>query len=386
MTFFVAAIWAYQPLIMNVGVYASKYVGVLFDVFVYILLTFAFFMSRSVWQKKIKTIDIGFYLACVTVTLFSITVSPQSAEPIKDLIVPFLLQVLTYYFIGLLIDIEKQKQYIYWVSALSVVFQFLYFFFFLQRVVGNVDLRGDLIVPATYTLPHILVVLWNTLKKPNILNIALTIISVVLLVSFSNRGSILAAVLFVVAYFFFLTPKKNNTGIRTLLVLAAALFLVFFNQISDALFGFTQSYGMSSSLFDRLNSGEITDSNGRDFIYDSAMNYIYNEGVFGGGMGVDRVVLETYAHNLVIELIMDFGILFGGGIVIAYFILLILSFVKSQSLEVKAFIAVLCGRGLIHMLVSGSYIEDGHFFLLIGFCVAALRQSKMRPQIQQANG
>ena len=36
MTFFVAAIWAYQPLIMNVGVYASKHVGVLFDVFVYI--------------------------------------------------------------------------------------------------------------------------------------------------------------------------------------------------------------------------------------------------------------------------------------------------------------------------------------------------------------
>ena len=386
MALFVAAIWAYQPLILNMSVYASKYVGIVFDVLVFIVLTFAFIKAKTIWQRKIRPIDIGFYFICVIVTFVSITFAPDSAEPIKDLIVPYILQVLTFYFVGLLIDIEKQKAYIYWGSILSILFQFFYFFFFLQRISGGVDLKGDLIVPATYTLPHVLVVLWYMFQKPNILNISLSVVSVVLLVSFANRGSILAAILFIVVYFFFLTPRKKSRVVKALMIIAAVGVTIFFDQIMDSLFGFTESYGMSTSIMDRMASGEIVDSNGRDFIYASALKYLSSEGLLGGGMGIDRVVLGTYAHNFVLELLMDFGIFFGGIIVVGIFILIIRSFIKTQSLEVKAFIAVLCGRGLIHMLLSGSYIEDGHFFLLIGFCVAALRQSKMRPQIQQANG
>lgn len=386
MILFIICIWAYQPLILNISVLASKFVGGLFDVLFITLTAIFFLLARPIWKKKIKLADVGFYYACVLLTIISIAVFPTSAETIKEGLAPFLLQVLTCYFVGLLIDIEKYKDYMYWASVLCVLSQAFYFFFFLQRISSGVELKGDQIVPATYTLPHVLMVLWYTLRKANILNVAVSIISMVLLLSFSNRGSILAVMLFVVVYFFFLTPKKGSTSSRAIVLLATIVLLVFFEQIMTNLFGFTESLGLSTSFFDRLANDEIHDSNGRDLLYRQALDQIAAGGIFGSGMGIDRLVLGTYAHNFVLEFLMDFGILFGGGIVIAYFILLILSFFKSQSLEVKAFIAVLCGRGLIHMLVSGSYIEDGHFFLLIGFCVAALRQSKMRPQIQQANG
>ena len=377
---FIICIWAYQPLILNISVLANKFVGGLFDIFFIALASLFFLMARPVWKNRIKIADIGFYLSCVFITLASITAFPDSAETIKEELVPFILQVLTFYFVGLLIDIEKYKDYMYWTSVLCILSQAFYFFFFLQRISSGIELKGDQIVPAIYTLPHVLMVLWYTLRKVNIINIAVTIMSIVLLLSFYNRGSIIAVLLFIIVFFFFLTPKKGSTSSRLILVLSTIAILILFDQIITTLFGFTESLGLSTSFFDRLANDEIYDSNGRELLYSQAIDQIINGGLFGGGMGIDRIVLGTYAHNFVLELLMDFGIFFGGIMVVSIFVLIICSFFRSQSLEVKAFIAVLCGRGLIHMLVSGSYIEDGHFFLLIGFCVAALRQSNNKHQ------
>lgn len=375
MMLFVVCCWAYQPLIFDISVFASKFVGSAFDILFGIFMVVVFFKARAVWCKKIKSFDIIFYLLCVMLTIGSIAVFPLPAEKIKDLFVPFFFQVIPLYFVGLFIDINRQKGVIYWVSAVCVVFQFIYFFFFLQKLLGGVQLQGDLIVPAIQTLPHALVVIWYMLKKFNVINLALTIISVVLLLTFSNRGSILCILLFIAVYFFFLTPNKKNVSTRILVLLMAGVVYLFFNQIVLYLFDIFEGLGLSTAFFDRMINEELSDSNGRDNIYNALYSRIINKGVFGSGMGFDRFLLGTYAHNFVLELLLDFGLIVGGSLVICFFALVFRSFLKASTLDEKAFIAILCGRGMIHLLFSGSYIEEGYFFLLIGFCVATLRQS-----------
>lgn len=66
-----------------------------------------------------------------------------------------------------------------------------------------------------------------------------------------------------------------------------------------------------------LLQGEIADDNNRSRIYETAIQMIRNGGLFGYGAYGDRYVIGNiafvgYCHNIILEILIDFGILLGG--------------------------------------------------------------------------
>lgn len=79
-------------------------------------------------------------------------------------------------------------------------------------------------------------------------------------------------------------------------------------------------HGISSRTIEALFSGELSDANGRNGIYEMAIELIKTGGPFGRGIYGDRIHIGRfyrwgYSHNVMLELLVTFGYV-GGSVII----------------------------------------------------------------------
>lgn len=133
---------------------------------------------------------------------------------------------------------------------------------------------------------------------------------------------------------------------------------------------------LSVRIFNKLISGEAMRSNDRGLIWSAMFNAIKEKPFIGNGLCADRVINGYYAHNIAIELWVDFGVIFGS-IILAFVITIIITgYSKTDSEYEKGFIMSLFFSSFCMMFVSGSFLEEPLPMLLLGFCVGIARSSK----------
>ena len=143
------------------------------------------------------------------------------------------------------------------------------------------------------------------------------------------------------------------------------------NIISDIL----GALGMESRTLEMLNSSELTSTSSRDDIYEMSIYFIQRTtGVTG--LFADRVMLRNYSawmaypHNLVLELMIDFGIAIGG-LISAYILGLFAIRLYKGNLEKKLIIGVVGTAILSRLMVSSSFMIEGPFYLMLGLFLNA---------------
>lgn len=143
------------------------------------------------------------------------------------------------------------------------------------------------------------------------------------------------------------------------------------NIISDIL----GALGMESRTLEMLNSSELTSTSSRDNIYEMSIYFIQRTtGVTG--LFADRVMLRyydawmAYPHNLVLELMIDFGIAIGG-LISAYILGLFTIRLYKGNLEKKLIIGVVGTAILSRLMVSSSFMIEGPFYLMLGLFLNA---------------
>lgn len=103
-----------------------------------------------------------------------------------------------------------------------------------------------------------------------------------------------------------------------------------------------------------------------------------NLNLFGHGLYGDRLLTGTgqYAHNLFLEWLIDFGILFGF-IVSLYFIFLVIKgivcLVKCNKIENKIIICTSLSILCCKYMVSASYLHMPEFWILIGLLITSIK-------------
>lgn len=376
---FVALLWAINPILRyTVTILGKLPVIEHFSMAIVVIgVGLIGLLSFRSWKIYIKLKDIVLYLLFLIVFLIEYVCFPRNDTVLDKLFITSLIQAVPFLFFGLIINIEEVETVLYKVSVASLFVQLFYFWAFLRMIgyTSGDNLTGDQIVAAYMTLPHFLVVLWQTFKKPNIFNVVLSVLGIVLMLSFSNRGSMVAIAFFVLMYVLFVDrgSLKFKIGVSVFIVLV----IVFFEPIVNALYTFTSNIGMSVGIFDRLFEGELDDSNGRSEIWSQLWPRL-GDSVFGLGIGADRVIVGTYSHNMVVEVLLSFGIVFGGIILVILFCLIIGAFLNASSKAVRAFILILFSSSIMKLMFSGSFIVEPYLYLLIGYCIASLRQSKSK--------
>ena len=147
---------------------------------------------------------------------------------------------------------------------------------------------------------------------------------------------------------------------------------------------FLASSGFFELLFDRLGvdlriinkllSGEFFDFSNRTYIYELSGEIIKENGIKISGFFADRYYLRNYAeyhdwiayaHNLILESLIDFGWILGSAMIIALTVLLIRCALRSSQ-EKKIVLLIISVLVLFRLFVSSSFMIEGLFYTLLG--------------------
>jgi O-antigen ligase len=143
---------------------------------------------------------------------------------------------------------------------------------------------------------------------------------------------------------------------------------LFFDELLMSMSRFLSRFGIDSRSIALLLQPGL-DLSGRDLLYSRVIAEIMDNPITGIGIGGDRRVLNgVYAHNLLIELVADYGIPLGSLFVLVLLGLMI-RFSHSRDKCQRNVFAMWLNISVIPLLVSGSYLESTGFWICLGMLV-----------------
>jgi len=287
-----------------------------------ILFTFIFFPDNERY-----IIDGAFYLLCINIPCFLCLVS-----------------------IG---DLVYLKKIILYLSYLIFVLGLIYcYFIWIGQIIFSVysmSFSYYLLLPALVFV-----------SQKKILFTGLFMLICMQMVFLGSRGGLVAAIIYAILLAFIDDKNRKFRLISTILmVILSGTLLSLFLKLSD-------KTGVTSRTLEMLQQGDISNSTGRLDIYDTIWNSILDSPYFGHGIYGDRVILDgIYCHNIFLEMFHNFGLFFGGGLILLILFSLIKGFLNSDNDCKKLLLMFFC-YGFIPFLVSGSYLNNAEFGLFIG--------------------
>lgn len=137
-----------------------------------------------------------------------------------------------------------------------------------------------------------------------------------------------------------------------------------------ALSGVLEKLGLSSRVFDIILSGRFFSSSGRNEIREVLVSHLFTiDGIFGFGVCGDRLLTNTheYAHNIFLEILIQFGWIFG----LMFCALLIWLFLRAykRHTEYNEFIIILIFSKVLALMVSATFWNEIYFWCMIAICL-----------------
>lgn len=233
-------------------------------------------------------------------------------------------------------------------------------------------------------LLFVLAALYDGLFNKNKLSLLWGMLGVLVNVLGGTRGSLLCIAALICS--FFMLTKKWKRAIGFILVIS--LTIVEYNNLIKLLGYISNQLGIDSRIVSALqgiNMSDIAYGNGRDTI--TAVSYqLINENPFGYGILRDRVLLNEnvwwfttngYAHNVFLEIWLQFGLFFGTAIII-WGCSKVLKFAHEFNYTDPAMaVGLICLCYCVSLFVSRSYITS---FVFWGFWAVNKNINSKAPQ------
>jgi O-antigen ligase len=225
-----------------------------------------------------------------------------------------------------------------------------------------------------YMLLPTIVYMDEFLEKFTVRSIIIVLISLIIILALGSRGAIMCFGVFVILKLITTKKKLNYKTILIYIIIIALviIILLFLDTILENLNNFLLQFGIHSRSIHLFLRDDVYLS-GRDYLYEEMIEQIKNNPIFGIGLAGDRRVIGGYAHNIIIEILANFGIILGS---ILVFLLAIITFktLFSKNKEVSNFIAIWFSIGFIHLMVSSSYLIDFKFWVFIGLAIKGIKE------------
>lgn len=313
--------------------------------------------------NRINSELVLFYFAVACVYLINYLLFPENKEALDDNLVPFLVKSVPLVFIGFSVDLKKHYKLLYIISVFSIIAKFIYVLIVPNKMVEEGDMSS-----SYQLLPHVCLVLVTTFSITNVVNVITSLIGVITIFSFGTRGSIVCLLFLVISYFIIMKKNKRSTLFFPISLLLIICVIFFYSYILELLLSIVENMGMSTRIFDKMFAGDFLDSNGRDVIQSRLWKSIKENWFIGYGIAADRTIAGTYAHNLILEFWVSYGVVFGS-LVFAIFVISGIRYLqkirKSKDID-SSLILVLTSSSVIKLFLSGSYLTETFLYLLIG--------------------
>ena len=212
-------------------------------------------------------------------------------------------------------------------------------------------------------------------EKKKVLSLIAAITGIMLIFLAGARGPLLCLVFSLAVYFMLskATVAKKIFLVFSLLT-ASIIILVLWQQMLVALKDGVDSIGISSRTIDILLEGDIFSDSSRGEIQQKIIEAftLYGRGLYG-----DRVVGDThYSHNLIIELISQWGFLLGTTIVVVLGVLYFKGF-RTKNTKLQLLILAFFSASVVKLMLSESYLAHNvTLYVLTAACVNALDEKE----------
>lgn len=309
------------------------------------------FALYYVWRRK-KILLIATYVITILILLIHAIIFPDNELYIRQSTFRFLLPILlpTFLAVASIRNFQVLIDTLYYVSWCTFGLTLIYALsFFTGRVVFesyNMSFSYGLLIPAL-----------SLYTRKNFWSVIASFFMFLMIVALGSRG---AAVIFVCYLLYdFLINNKRFFFVFVLVGIGVFLLIPYFIE-------FLSSLGVTSRTLSLLLSGHMDSDSGRSYLYQRCMEELMKSPLLGLGLFGDRLILSGfYCHNIFLEIAIDFGIPLAIFIISGLFIWIIIRYIHFTP-ENRGFLVMILLAVLIKLLVSGSYLEDYDFALLVG--------------------
>ena len=215
-----------------------------------------------------------------------------------------------------------------------------------------------------------LVLIHNTMKEKSFIDFIFVIVILLFIVSYGSRGPLLGIVSFLI-YNIFLWIWKNKKNIILIFPIIIIFFLIYMNYqsiLSEMLNFIYEKLGIQSRTLTILLDGNITYNSGRDILYEKTWETILQHPFLIRGIAADRILLGTYPHNIILELLYQGGIIIAGIVIFLLIIFTVITFEKVNN-EREMICIIFFFSSIPGLMVSGSFWENYSFWIWIILCL-----------------
>lgn len=239
--------------------------------------------------------------------------------------------------------------------------------------IGKVSIESYSMSLSYYLLLPTIIYLRLHFETYRVKYLILSALSVLLIFAIGSRGAIMCLGVYII--FYYLINMKKMTLRRLIFHIAALLltfiFIVFYRDILLFVYNALESQGIQSRSIILFLEGGIYLS-GREEIYAKIMEQIMLNPFFGIGIAGDRVYLNgLYSHNIFLEIILEFGLIFGTVIILLLGFLIVKS-LFSKNKKAANHVLVWFSVGFVPLIVSSSYLTYFEFWIFLGVALKSL--------------
>lgn len=341
-----------------------------------LLVVIAILGSISVFKNKLHFADIAFVLCVAILHLLSPILYSETVLFANKNAGFFIFSCLPLYLVGRTIDSKTSTTLFVAIAYIGLVLEVLLLFFLGMEVNESGEVRSRMMTRAYYLLPFVLLLLWNAIERGRVVDYIAPLIGVFVLFSLGTRGPILCLVIFIALYLVLFKKFKHGKIVKTIIVLFAIVFYSYSFQILLFTSMLSSSVGLSTRVYDSILDKQmlnIEESSGRDMIYQDVINYLDAHNIyFSAELYADRIVtgLDTYAHNLELEILCEFGLIGGAIILMIILSIIIKAFRKEWNTEKASFLLIFFCSSIMQLQFSGSWLRSGIFWFFIGMCIS----------------
>ena len=342
-----------------------------------ILITIFALFSKRYWIQSIKWWDILVVFSLGLFVFYSPRIYPNTTFLVAELGPFFVFTCLPFYLVGTILNVYRYSDVLIWVCRIGIMAAIM--MWIIQRlgyIGGSVNQNMDEYMGAAYNLLFPLsIVTWSVICGGSKTDLFLTIIGVVVLLGFGTRGPMISYTLYFAIMMFFHT---KNTRQKIFIIFIALMVILLLNPLLGFLRDVLSSLGLSSRVLESIINRELTNTETRDGIYEKVIDNILDNDVYGSGLFSDRSLIKLqdgylYAHNIFLEILLDFGIYIGIAIFVVLFSLFFWCIFKTRGTKYSGLFMAFFFTGFFPLLVSGSYLSFYYFWLLLGVTITMLR-------------
>ncbi|MBB6216375.1 hypothetical protein HNQ80_002475 [Anaerosolibacter carboniphilus] len=217
---------------------------------------------------------------------------------------------------------------------------------------------------------------WLNSKKMKYL--FLSIIQIALVLLYGSRGAILSIFSYIVFKFLFskVSIAKKLSLLLFSITIISILYLNYYTIGNFILKALAERGYYSRTLFLLFNS-DITNDAGRMEIFRYYLNLVGERPIIGWGIMGGWLGKGQGPHNMVIELLLSFGVIFGG-IITLLTIMIQIRIIYVKDKFTRDLILIFMSSSFVLYFISGDYIQKPSFFILVGLLLSTFRRKKKK--------